>query len=161
MIRRLGHSSSRNIVSRNTVILAGIAAFTVLAVWIIATGKNTPATASLPSRFETKEQTDGNVTVTVTPQELTSGKSAMFQIVFDTHSVTLDFDVAEAAKLRDEKGNTYGRPAWSGDPPGGHHRKGTLSFSAPIGQTTSISLVLENIAGVKERTFEWNLQAGE
>ena len=75
----------------------------------------------------------------MTPQELSAGKPATFQIIFDTHSVNLDFDVAAAAELRDELGNTYGTPTWKGDPPGGHHRKGTLSFSQPL--TPSIQQV--------------------
>lgn len=106
---------------------------------------------------ETKEQSDGNVTVTVTPQELVAGKPTTFQIVFDTHSVDLDFAVANVAELRDEKGNTYGPPTWSGDPPGGHHRKGTLSFPKPMAQSSNITLTLKDIAEVKERMFVWKL----
>lgn len=124
-----------------TVILAAIAAFTILAVWSIAGGKRTPS----------------NVTVTVTPQELVPGKPAVFQLVFDTHSVDLNFDVSQIAELRSEKGNTYGVPIWTGDPPGGHHRKGTITFPKPMEQTSSIMLLLKDIAGVKERTFVWKL----
>lgn len=173
MIRRLGHSSSRNIVSRNTVILAGITAFTVLAVWMIATGKGasapgstivTPTVPSLlppsnpSSLYKTQTNEGGNVTVAVTPRALAAGEPAVFQLVFDTHSVDLDFDVAAAAELRDDQGRTYGVAAWNGDPPGGHHRKGVLSFPTSLGQRTGITLTLTNIASIKERTFIWKLK---
>ncbi|KKU25128.1 MAG: hypothetical protein UX37_C0030G0001, partial [Microgenomates group bacterium GW2011_GWA2_46_16] len=130
-----------------------------LAVSVIATGNKTvePAPTSASSRFETKEQASGNLTVIVTPQELAAGKPVTFEIVFDTHSVNLDFDVTKAAELRDEQGNTYGTPAWDGDPPGGHHRKGTLTFPIPTEKATTITLSLKNISGVNERTFLWKL----
>lgn len=140
-----------------TVILAAIAAFTILAVWTIATGKGTPATTPAAAGLATKEQSGGNVTVIVTPGALAAGKPAVFQLVFDTHSVDLDFDVAAAAELRDEKGAAYGTPLWNGDPPGGHHRKGVLTFPTPLQQTATLSLILNDIAGVTERTFVWKL----
>lgn len=132
-------------ISKTTIVLAGIAAFTILAVWTIITGKRAPA------------PDEGSVTVAVTPQELIPGKPAIFQIVFDTHSVDLNFDVAQIAELRSEKGNTYGAPVWSGDPPGGHHRKGTLTFPTPLA-ATNITLTLNTIAGIPERTFEWKVR---
>lgn len=140
-----------------TVILAAIAAFTILAVWTIATGKRTSRATPAAAGFETREQSDGNVTVIVTPEALAAGKPATFQMVFDTHSVDLDFDVAAAAELRDEKGNAYGAAVWSGDPPGGHHRKGTLTFSKPMTQASNVTFTLKDIAEVKERTFIWKL----
>lgn len=136
-----------------TVILAAIAAFTILAVWTIASERRAPEL----TRVSTKEQSAGNVTVTVTPQELTPGKPAAFLLVFDTHSVDLTFDVSRIAELRDEKGTTYGTPTWTGDPPGGHHRKGTLTFPTPLTKTQGITLILKNIAGIPERSFTWNL----
>lgn len=143
--------------SSRTIILSAIAAFTILAVWTIASGKRATVPAEAPSPVETKEQAGGNVTVTITPQELTQGKPIVFQIVFDTHSVDLDFDVSQIAELRDEKGSTYGAPVWSGDPPGGHHRKGTLTFPKSIEKASNVTLTLKDISGIKERTFEWKL----
>lgn len=142
-------------ISKTTTILAGIAALTILGVWIIAARKNTAP--AQPSAYQTQTKEGGNVTVIVTLQELGTGKPAIFQIVFDTHSVNLDSDVAQASALRDDQGNTYGTPTWKGDPPGGHHRKGMLSFPTPLKQVRAISLILKDIAGVKERTFVWKL----
>ena len=146
-------------VSKKTVVLAGVAVFTILAVSVIATGNKTvePAPTSASSRFETKEQASGNVTVIVTPQELSAGKSVIFEIVFDTHSVNLDFDVTTATELRDGQGNTYGTPVWNGDPPGGHHRKGTLVFTPDIPKPTTVTLVFRDIANIPNRAFTWEI----
>lgn len=143
------------------VVFSILASILVIAGYTQWTTRNTPLsqvkTQPPSSAFDTKENTGGNVTVIVTPQELGTGKPAVFQIVFDTHSVNLDSDVAQASALRDDQGNTYGTPAWKGDPPGGHHRKGTLSFPTPLKQIPAISLILKDIAGVQERTFVWKL----
>lgn len=143
------------IISKPTIIFAGVVAFTILAVWIIAAKKNTAP--AQPSTYQTQTKEGGNVTVIVTPTAIAAGKPATFQMVFDTHSVDLDFDVAAAAELRDEQGNSYGTATWKGDPPGGHHRKGILTFLTPLKQISSPSLILKDIAGVKERTFVWKL----
>lgn len=148
-------------ITPKTVFLALAVSFILLLIWSSRSPSSTasPSTpsASTPAAYQTKESEGGNVTVIVTPQELGTGKPAVFQIVFDTHSVNLDSDVAQASALRDDQGNTYGTPAWKGDPPGGHHRKGTLSFPTPLKQIPAISLILKDIAGVQERTFVWKL----
>lgn len=152
--------------SKLTIMLAGITVFTVLAVWKITTGRGYsasptetvgPSPTTVLSGWQTRQNSGGNVTVAVTPQELTLGKPAVFLLVFDTHSVNLDFDVALSAALRDNQGTTYGVPVWNGDPAGGHHRTGTLSFPALRKQTTSVTLMLTNVAGVAERSFVWKL----
>lgn len=142
-------------ISKTTIILAGVVAFTILAVWIIAARKNTAP--AQPSTYQTQTKEGGNVTVIVTPQELAISKPPIFQIVFDTHSINLDFDVAQVSELHDDQGNTYGTPVWDGAPPGGHHRKGMLTFPTPLKQVLAISLILKDMAGVKERTFVWKL----
>lgn len=157
-------------ITPKTIALAMAAIVVFALVWIAADRQKNPtradtqsaqmtstAPSDLPPAYETKENTEGNVTVTVTPQLLQSDQRASFEVVFDTHSVNLDFDVAAIAELRDSRGNTYGQPVWKGDLPGGHHREGTLSFPTPLsGAIQTIILTLTNIAGVKERTFVWN-----
>ncbi len=141
--------------------IAFLASYFLTATWITVNKQKPLPPATLPPNstvlYESKEQSAGNVTVTVTPQELASGKPTTFEIVFDTHSVDLNFDVARVVELRDDQGNTYGTPVWDGSPPGGHHRKGTLLFPIPIKQTTGVTLTLNDIAGVAERVFTWNL----
>jgi len=107
-------------------------------------------------QWETKENTGGNVTVAVTPINLSIGTSPSFNITFETHSVNLDYDVATTATLSDDTGQTYGASTWSGSPPGGHHRNGTLSFSLPVSDTArTVTLTLSDIAEVPVRTFSW------
>jgi len=143
------------------IILAGFAAFTILGVWIIATqNKPIEKPATIAPGWETKEQADGNVTVSVTPITLRTEFPASFDIAFETHSVDLAFDVTEIAILKDQNGNALGDPKWDGSPPGGHHRSGSLSFSKPLPQTTQqVLLTLKDIAGVVKRTFTWEVKA--
>lgn len=73
-----------------------------------------------------KTQTWGDVTATATPTE------ERFELQFDTYTTELDFDVEKIAKLTDDAGSDYGPGKWEGTPPGGHHRRGTLSFDKPM-----------------------------
>lgn len=119
--------------------------------------KETNAVSSTP--WETKEHTGGNVTVAVSPINLSTDTSPAFSVSFETHSVNLDFDVASVATLSDDTGQTYGTPTWSGSPPGGHHRTGTLSFSSPLPRdATTVTLTLSDIADVPVRTFSWEVR---
>ncbi|HEY7459950.1 MAG TPA: hypothetical protein VH765_14495, partial [Xanthobacteraceae bacterium] len=73
----------------------------------------------------------GGVRVVVTPTALGPGAAVWeFQVVMDTHSKPLNEDLAQAAALVDDDGKRHAPVAWQGDPPGGHHRKGVLKFSA-------------------------------
>lgn len=110
-------------------------------------------------RYETIEQPEGNVTVIVTPLTLETGKPPVFQIVFETHSVDLSFDVSTITTLTDDTGILYGVPVWNGTPPGGHHRKGTLSFSQPLTPSIQqVTITFLNIADVPKRTFAWQMK---
>lgn len=115
---------------------------------------SSPSSPSLPS-FTPQESSAGNVTVIVTPITLKPGSPAAFDVTFETHSVELDFDVEGVAGLTDTQGATY-KPAWKGDPPGGHRRRGTLTFPTPLTQATRVTLILKDIAGIPERTFVYS-----
>lgn len=111
------------------------------------------------SIWETKTDDRAPVTIKVTPVEF--GKSAgtwKFDIVFDTHSGSLDEDPREIATLIDEEGNAYRSLAWEGAGPGGHHREGVLVF-APISPLPQlITLKIQAIGGIAERTFTWEMK---
>ncbi len=109
------------------------------------------------SSFETKEDSGGDVTVSVTPVELSLGFPASFDLTFETHSVDLDFDVEGVATLTDGK-NTPFTGHWDGSPPGGHHRSGTLRFTPELDKSKTLTLTLRDIAGIAERTFTWEVQ---
>lgn len=99
----------------------------------------------------------GNVSIEVTPKVLEIGKTPEFELAFNTHSEDLSFDVSKVTKLIDDKNISYQNPLWKGSPPGGHHRSGVLSFPLPLSKTKYVYLVIENVAGVKEKKLRWNL----
>ena len=159
-------------ITPKTITMTLLVSYLLVAIWMIVNkqetlpptarqGATTPTPATSPSnqsvRYETKEQSAGNVTVIATPMELTMGKPPVFELTFETHSVDLSFDVSSVTTLTDDKGTLYGTPVWNGSPPGGHHREGALSFPKPMAQTSIVTLTLKDIAGVKERTFVWKL----
>ncbi len=117
-----------------------------------------PTLQEKPVSYETKEHTGGNVTVIATPITLSPGKPAQFDIAFETHSVDLNFDVVQHASLTDDKNSSLGTGVWDGSPPGGHHRKGTLSFFTPLSaETKTVTLTFTNIADVPTRSLTWEV----
>lgn len=121
-----------------------------------------PATATPASESLTRENAQGAVTFTVTPLNLDAGGPTLdFSVVMSTHSVELDWDLAEQSTLTTSDGVTVKGQAW---PKGtGHHVEGTLSFPAktPTGQpvwtgsgTLTLTLTQTDVA---ERVFVWRL----
>ena len=85
----------------------------------------------------------GAVTVKITPLRI-DAKGATFKLTFDTHSVELSSDVERTAHLT--VGDvTWPTTSWSGDGPGGHHREGTVSFSAAGRAVGPVELQLEEL----------------
>ena len=99
------------------------------------------------------------VRVVVTPKALGPGVPVWeFEVVMDTHTKPLNENLAQVAVLVDEAGRRYAPIAWQGDPPGGHHRKGVLQFSAPAEMPKSLELQIKGVGGVDARTFRWALK---
>ena len=105
----------------------------------------------------------GGVTVKVTPLTLTDATATTldFEVVLDTHSGELNYDLAELALLRDNLGNEYQPAAWTPGENTGHHVSGLLSFAdrAKILQTgvTALELDVTEIAAVPSRIFSWGV----
>ncbi len=106
-----------------------------------------------------------SVVVEVTPLNLDgSGETLDFQVLLNTHTVELNYDLTQIAVLRDDRGNEYRPVAWQG-PTGGHHVSGLLQFAPagdilqlrPEGAPTTLELELQGIAGVPSRVFRWTL----
>lgn len=113
-----------------------------------------PAT-QLPPAAQTSR--GGGVTVSVTPKNLAADAPRWdFEVVLDTHRVDLNHDLVKNAALIDAAGDRHTPLAWTGDPPGGHHRKGVLSFK-PLGSVDEVRLQIRDI-GVPERVFRWPLK---
>lgn len=98
----------------------------------------------------------GGVTVSATPQSLAEGELWSFKVVFDTHTVELSEDPAQISVLI-AGGNEYAPLAWEGDPSGGHHRAGTLKFSAVSPRPKNVELIIKGVAGA-DRSFSWTLE---
>jgi hypothetical protein len=113
-------------------------------------------TPSPQQKWEAKIDEQENVTVTVTPIDLSSqSKEWKFDVIMDTHSVELDQDMTKVAVLIDDQGKEYKPLAWDG-PTGGHHREGTLTFARITPTPKSVELKITGIADVV-RSFMWQL----
>jgi hypothetical protein len=107
---------------------------------------------------KTQTVSGGGVTAKVTYLNPKTGDDPRFQVVLDTHSVALDsYDLKNLSVLRDDTGKTY-LPVGVENKGGGHHREVTVSFPKISPETKSLELVIKDVAGVKERTFRWNVQ---
>ena len=93
----------------------------------------------------------GGVEVTITPIRIDSS-GALFEVTFDTHSGDLALDVAGASELQVD-GTTWGDASWSGDAPGGHHRKGELRFGAGGPAQGDVRLSIGGLPGRAEATW--------
>jgi len=128
-----------------------------LVLFTIAVGMSFAATAQTVS-LPTKENNEGQVRVSVTPQSLSKTADAWrFEVRFNTHVTPITQDIASVASLSDGKGAGEKPTAWEGDPPGGHHRSGLLVFKPLDQMPTTITLHIREVGGVADRTFSWNL----
>ena len=127
----------------------------------------TPPTISLVSTTTSdpvQSNEEGSVTIEVEwieIENLAEKDSLTFHVAMNTHSVDLDdYDLEELATLRDGTGNEYQPVSWESEP-GGHHRKGTLTFSLPDslrqGRAEYIEVVIRSVAGIDERVLKWEL----
>ncbi len=125
-----------------------------------ATAAVTVEEAKGPTR--TDEQ--GAVVFEVTPLNLDSpGETLDFEVVMNTHSVDVGWDLAALAVLRTDSGLEVQATSW---PIGsGHHYGGTLSFPATAADGEQIldgaavlTLTIRD-TDVPERVFVWDLEA--
>lgn len=131
-----------------------IAAIGVAVVALTACASDDPsvAAAGLPQQ----EVTAGEVTVTITPTRI-DAQDAAFALAFDTHSFDLDLDVAANAELLVDS-TTWRDPTWEGDGPGGHHREGTLRFTADGPASGQATLTIDGLD--EPVTARWTLPEG-
>ena len=121
---------------------------------VFMSGETFGAAASSP----TQTVAGGGVTVKVTFLNPKSVDDPRFQVVLDTHSVNLDaYDFKNIAVLRDDAGKSY-VPIAAENKGSGHHREAIVSFPEISPETKRIELVIKDVAGIKERTFVWNLE---
>ena len=129
--------------------------------FILTRPKNNNEPISLQAQSVLSSQTDsqGSVTIKVTPKNLTEFSSSWdFEIVLDTHSGNLDQDLTKISVLVDDKGNQFKSIAWEGDPPQGHHRQGLIKFKPISPKPSSIELKIYKIGNIDEKSFKWELK---
>ncbi|MBI1201923.1 MAG: hypothetical protein GC182_05370 [Rhodopseudomonas sp.] len=110
-------------------------------------------TTSWPSR----QDTSGQVTVSVTPTDLSDNNAWRFSVQLNTHVAPISQDLVAVSVLSDGKGHDEKPTAWQGDPPGGHHRKGVLLFKPMTPRPESLTLTIRQVGSASERTFTWKL----
>lgn len=113
--------------------------------------------------FETRTDAQGSVTFDVTPIGLSvSAETLEFDVVINTHSVDLVWDLAAQSVLRTETGLEVQALSW---PMGsGHHYSGTLTFpgrsaggAALLDNARVLTLIIRD-TDVPERSFTWEVQ---
>ena len=108
--------------------------------------------------FETKTDGSSLVTISVTPLNLSEQDEMWeFDVVLDTHSVELDYDMVQVATLLDNNGASYKPVEWQGDPPGGHHRQGKLIFKSIRPTPSSIKIEMSDTGTQSGEVFRWKL----
>ena len=118
------------------------------------------ASSHNPTNRLVQSNTEGSVTIDV--EWMGEEKdSLVFDVSMNTHSVDLDqYDLRELAVLRDNEGNEYSTTSWD-SAPGGHHRKGTLTFPIPDslsqGKAKYVEIVIRDVAGIEGRVLKWEL----
>jgi hypothetical protein len=131
---------------RGALIALGAAAAVAFAWWLVR-----PA-ADPPGELTAQVEDVGGVEVAVTPVRL-DDETALFEVAFSTHTVDLAVGADEMELVVGPV--PWGPARWDGDPAGGHHRSGQLSFPARGPATGSAVL---SIGGLPEPvTFEWSL----
>ncbi len=103
-----------------------------------------------PRIFQTQTNSEGEVTVEVTPISL-SDKDVAFKIILNTHSVALDKDLGDISILLDDRGKEYQAISWDGGT-GGHHLEGVLIFPPISSKSKSATLIIKSINNI-DREF--------
>lgn len=110
------------------------------------------------SGYAPKISIERGVKVTVTPQKILSeAKTWDFRVVLETHTQDLSDDLVKSSTLFAD-GRQYTPLGWEGAPPGGHHRKGLLSFKALVPQPRSMELQIRLAGDPSPRSFKWSLK---
>ncbi len=137
-----------------------VAAFIIYRFMINPTQSNkTTIDSQKQNTLATQTNSEGAVTVKVTPENISEDKKAwQFKIVLDTHTGSMDEDLTKNSVLIDGQGEELKPKIWEGDPPGGHHREGLLNFGLFYKVPKSITLILQNVGGVSERKFTWEIK---
>jgi FlaG/FlaF family flagellin (archaellin) len=121
-----------------------VAVVGVIAAGLLLAACSSTTSASKVAGMPRRTTSVRNVEVTVTPTRL-DASGASFSVALDTHSGSLDVDVAKGATLTVGEVR-WTNPTWKGDNPGGHHRNGALEFTAAGTPSNDVTLTLAGFA---------------
>jgi hypothetical protein len=140
-------------------ILSFLAGLAVAAFLIGLPGNNQPASQAIQAQdvraLEEQTKSAGEVSVAVTPSFAGAWR---FAITLETHSVELSQALEQVSVLTDNQGREYAPVSWEGDPPGGHHRSGTLLFGDVDTSARTLALNIRTIGGIPDRLFTWEVR---
>lgn len=98
------------------------------------------------------------VKVTTTLQHISNeARTWDFEVTLETHTKALGDDLAKSSVLI-AGGQQYLALGWEGAPPGGHHRKGKLSFRAIAPPPAAVELQIRLAGEPSPRSFKWLLK---
>ena len=142
-------------------------------IWLFTLGLTAACAVAAPSTLPasptpapivdlTRTDAQGAVEFVVTPLNLDANAATLeFDVVMDTHSVDVNWDLAAQSTLKTDTGLEVTGSQWTAG--SGHHYESTLVFPAqtPDGQTLlsaakTLTLSIHN-TDVPERTFVWEL----
>ena len=115
----------------------------------------TPTAALNGPDLSSQVDSRGGVSFGVAPLNFNINEPLKFEIKIDTHSGSLDFDLAKISFLEDDNGNKYEPLEWQGPSPGGHHLEGVLIFPIINKEAKKIKLTIQDSV---LRIFEWDLK---
>lgn len=131
----------------------GLVAAAMIATTATAWHAASHAQASPPP---TQSSTERGVTVKVTPKSLAAGATVWsFAVVLDTHSASLDDDLAATSVLVAD-GREIAPLRWEGAAPGGHHREGVLQFPGQPQPAAALELRIQRSNEAAARVFRWD-----
>lgn len=112
---------------------------------------------ALAASLGAQSSSQSGVTLSVTPRDL--GQAVWeFEVALNTHSKELSDDLVAASVLIADGGAKRKARTWQGDPPGGHHRKGVLSFDAVSPVPAKIELQIQRPGESTPRILRWQLR---
>ena len=131
----------------------GLALAAVIGALVAAGCTSTADTSSSGSGYPERTSTVGAIDIKARPVRLDSS-GASIEITFDSHAASFDADPTTAITL-EVAGTKWPAAGWDGDPPSGHHRKGTLRFTSAGAATGTATLT---IAGLPQPAqFTWTI----
>ena len=117
----------------------------MVALLVVASAACTSATetAASNSGYPERTATAGAIDIKARPLTVDS-TGARVEVSFDSHAASFDAEPTQAITL-DVNGIRWPAASWDGDPPAGHHRQGTIRFTASGPAAGTATLVVGDL----------------